>query len=43
MRLFEKAWLPRQTSAHQGPLIAPAEEEGKVIITKIQGNKQQYA
>lgn len=42
MRLFEKLGFQGKP-AHQGPLIAPAEEEGKVIITKIQGNKQQYA
>jgi len=29
--------------AHQGPLVAPAEAQGKVHITKVEGNKQQYA
>jgi len=29
--------------AHQGPLVAPAEAAGQVIITKVQGNEEQYA
>jgi hypothetical protein len=31
--------------AHKGPLVAPAEAQGKVMITKVQGNRAeaQYA
>jgi biotin synthase len=29
--------------AHKGPLVAPAESSGQVIITKVQGKDQQYA
>lgn len=41
-RLFEKLGF-RGKPAHKGPLVAPAEEAGKVVITKVEGNKQQYA
>ncbi len=29
--------------AHKGPLVAPAEATGQVIITKVEVNKEQYA
>lgn len=29
--------------AHKGPLVAPAEEEGKVVITKVHAAEKQYA
>jgi biotin synthase len=41
-QLFNKLGLQGKP-AHKGPLVAPAEEEGKVVITKFQGDKQQYA
>jgi biotin synthase len=43
MRLFQKLGFQGKP-AHQGPLVAPAEELGKVVITKVEGKKhQQYA
>jgi biotin synthase len=29
--------------AHKGPMLAPAEMSGQVVITKVQGTNQQYA
>jgi biotin synthase len=29
--------------AHKGPMLAPAEIAGQVVITKVQGTDQQYA
>mmetsp|Transcript_5745 Transcript_5745/g.10467 ORF Transcript_5745/g.10467 Transcript_5745/m.10467 type:complete len:430 (+) Transcript_5745:39-1328(+) len=29
--------------AHKGPLVAPTEAQGEVIITKVKGEEQQYA
>jgi len=42
--LFEKLGFSGKP-AHKGPLVAPAEEDGKVMITKVQGNRMeaQYA
>jgi biotin synthase len=43
--LFEKLGL-RGKPAHKGPLVAPAEEQGQVIITKVRQGRvleQQYA
>jgi biotin synthase len=42
--LFEKLGFNGKP-AHKGPLVAPAEQQGKVIITKVQGNnaEAQYA
>jgi biotin synthase len=28
--------------AHKGPIVAPAEEGGEVVITKVQGSEKQY-
>ena len=43
--LFAKLGF-RGKPAHKGPLVAPAEAQGKVVITKVQGShhaEQQYA
>jgi biotin synthase len=29
--------------AHKGPLVAPTESSGQVIISKVQGREQQFA
>lgn len=43
MALFDKLGF-RGKPAHKGPVVPPAEESGKVVITKVQGTlKQQYA
>jgi biotin synthase len=42
MELFNKLGF-RGKPAHKGPVVPPAEESGRVIITKVQGHKQQYA
>ena len=40
--LFEKLGFSGKP-AHKGPLIAPAEADGEVIITKVKGEEKQYA
>lgn len=42
--LFQKLGFSGKP-AHKGPLMAPAEQQGKVVITKVQGNRAeaQYA
>ena len=42
MRLFQKLGFQGKP-AHQGPLVAPAEEAGKVVITKVEGKSQQQS
>lgn len=42
MELFNKLGF-RGKPAHKGPVVPPAEESGRVLITKVQGHKQQYA
>ncbi len=29
--------------AHKGPMVSPAEEDGTIVITKVQGTQQSYA
>jgi biotin synthase len=41
-QLFDQLGL-RGKPAHQGPLVAPAEESGQVIITKTKASVAQYA
>jgi len=40
--MFQKFGL-KGKPAHKGPLVAPAESSGEVVITKVQGNSQQFA
>ena len=40
--LFEKLGFTGKP-AHKGPLVAPAEAVGEVIITKVKGEEKQYA
>jgi biotin synthase len=42
MQLFQKLGFQGKP-AHQGPLLAPSEEQGTVEITKVEGTQQRYA
>ena len=41
-KLFEKLGFVGKP-AHKGPLVAPTEQSGQVVITKVQVQEQQYA
>jgi biotin synthase len=41
-RMFQKFGF-RGKPAHKGPLVAPAESAGQVVITKVEAKNEQYA